>query len=80
MNDLRDAGLCPVPIYAGCHLCVPSAGDLAPPVHGREHPYPEIREMGFFADQHKFSSWVYAASADMLVRIFFSWSLFSHRP
>ena len=42
--------------------------------------YPEIAEMGFVGDQHKFSSWVYAvASANMLVWIVLSWSLFSHR-
>ena len=42
--------------------------------------YPEIAEMSFFADQHKFASWVYAvASANMLVWIVLSWSLFSHR-
>ena len=36
--------------------------------------------MGFFADQHKFASWVYAvASANMLVWMMLSWSLFSHR-
>ena len=42
--------------------------------------YPRISEMGFFGDQHKFSSWVYAiASANMLVWIVLSWSLFSYR-
>jgi hypothetical protein len=42
--------------------------------------YPEIGEMGFVRDQHKFSSWVYAvASANMLVWIVLSWSLFSYR-
>ena len=42
--------------------------------------YPEIEEMGFFGDQHKFSNWVYAvASANMLVWILLSWSLFSYR-
>jgi hypothetical protein len=42
--------------------------------------YPEIAEMGFFSDQHKFASWVYAvASANMLVWIVLSWSLFSRR-
>ena len=42
--------------------------------------YPRIRDMGFFGDQHKFSSWVYAvASANMLVWIVLSWSLFSRR-
>lgn len=42
--------------------------------------YPRLRDMGFFGDQHKFSSWVYAvASANMLVWIVLSWSLFSRR-
>lgn len=42
--------------------------------------YPELARMGFFTDQHKFSSWVYAvASANMLVWIVLSWSLFSRR-
>lgn len=42
--------------------------------------YPEIEEMGFFGDQHKFSNWVYAAaSANMLVWIVLAWSLFSYR-
>jgi hypothetical protein len=42
--------------------------------------YPEIEEMSFFGDQHKFSNWVYAvASANMLVWIALSWSLFSYR-
>ena len=42
--------------------------------------YPRISEMSFFGDQHKFSSWVYAiASANMLVWIVLSWSLFSYR-
>ena len=42
--------------------------------------YPEIEEMSFFGDQHKFSNWVYAvASANMLVWILLSWSLFSYR-
>ena len=36
--------------------------------------------MSFFGDQHKFASWVYAvASANMLVWIVLSWSLFSYR-
>ncbi|MDQ4063798.1 MAG: hypothetical protein M3122_07930 [Actinomycetota bacterium] len=42
--------------------------------------YPPIEEMGFFGDQHKFSSWVYAvASANMLVWIVLAWTLFSYR-
>ena len=42
--------------------------------------FPVIEEMGFFGDQHKFSSWVYAvASANMLVWVLLSWSLFSVR-
>lgn len=42
--------------------------------------YPEIAEMSFFADQHKFANWVYVvASANMAVWIALSWSLFSLR-
>ena len=42
--------------------------------------YPEIGRMGFFGDQHKFSTWVYAvASANMLVWVVLSWSVFSRR-
>ncbi len=42
--------------------------------------YPELPDMSFFGDQHKFASWVYAvASANMLVWIVLSWSLFSYR-
>ena len=42
--------------------------------------FPEISRMGFFGDQHKFSSWVYAvASANMLVWVVLSWSVFSRR-
>jgi hypothetical protein len=45
-----------------------------------DNDFPEISEMGFFGDQHKFASWVYAvASANMLVWIVLSWSVFSHR-
>ena len=40
--------------------------------------FPAIEEMGFFGDQHKFSSWVYAvASGNMLFWVTLSWSLFS---
>lgn len=42
--------------------------------------YPEIEEMSFFTDQHKFSNWVYAvASANMLFWIVLAWSLFTYR-
>ena len=42
--------------------------------------YPQVQEMSFFRDQHKFSSWVYAvASANMLVWVVLSWSLFSYQ-
>ena len=42
--------------------------------------FPPIEEMGFFGDQHKFSTWVYAvASGNMLFWIVLSWSLFSRR-
>jgi hypothetical protein len=46
----------------------------------QETYYPPIEEMDFFADQHKFASWVYAiASANMLVWIVLAWTLFSYR-
>lgn len=40
--------------------------------------YRPLGQMDFFADQHKFSDWVYlAASANMAFWILTSWSLFS---
>jgi hypothetical protein len=45
-----------------------------------ETDFPPIEEMGFFGDQHKFSTWVYAvASGNMLFWIVLSWSVFSRR-
>ena len=42
--------------------------------------FPEIEEMSFFTDQHKFSNWVYAvASANMLFWIVLAWTLFTYR-
>lgn len=42
--------------------------------------YPPLEEMDFYADQHKFASWVYAiASANMLFWIVLAWTLFSYR-
>ena len=111
MNDLRDMGRFPLPIYAGATgnvlltilltylLQGRREGALALPVWAggvifanvlpvillrtqmdENTNYPEIEEMGFFGDQHKFSNWVYAAaSANMLVWIVLSWSLFSYR-
>jgi hypothetical protein len=39
-------------------------------------PYPAIREMDFFRDQHKFSDWVYvAASADMAFWVLLIWTV-----
>lgn len=41
-----------------------------------ETPYPRLREMNFFTDQHKFSDWVYlAASADMAFWILLTWTV-----
>ena len=111
MDDLRDMGLFPLPIYAGATgnvlmtilltyllrgrrggpLVLPAwaggviSANLLPVVLLRSRMdentvYPEIGKMGFVGDQHKFSSWVYAvASANMLVWIVLSWSLFSYR-
>ena len=39
-------------------------------------PYPRLREMDFFRDQHKFSDWVYlAASADMAFWVLLAWTV-----
>ncbi len=46
----------------------------------RSTPFPTLREMNFFRDQHKFSPWVYvAASANMAFWILFGWACFSYR-
>jgi hypothetical protein len=111
MDDLRDMGRFPLPVYAGATSSVLLTIFLTYLLRGRSgHPltlpawagglisanvlpvvalrsrmdedtkFPAIEEMGFFGDQHKFSSWVYAvASANMLVWISLSWSLFSIR-
>jgi hypothetical protein len=111
MDELRDMGRFPLPIYVGATgnvlvtilltyllrgrgggpLTLPAwaggviSANLLPVVVLRSRmdentDYPEIGEMGFVGDQHKFSNWVYAvASANMLVWIVLSWSLFSYR-
>lgn len=111
MDDLRDMGRFPLPVYAGATGNVLFTILLTYLLRGRfERPltlpvwagvvicvnvlpvillrsrmdesthYPKIPEMGFFGDQHKFASWVYAvASANMLAWITLSWTLFSHR-
>lgn len=111
MDDLRDMGRFPVPIYVGATsnillticltyllkgrsegpLTLPAwavgiiSANVAPVVALRsgmdeETSFPPIEEMGFFGDQHKFSTWVYAvASANMLVWVVLSWSVFSRR-
>ena len=111
MDDLRDMGRFPLPVYAGATgnilltivltyllrgrrgepLALPAwaggiiSANVLPVVLLRSRMdenthYPEIEEMGFFGDQHKFSNWVYAvASANMLVWIVLSWGLFSYR-
>lgn len=111
MDDLRDMGNFPLPVYAGATANVLLTILLTYLIRGRRKEplvlptwagavlctnvlpvmvlrsrmdesthYPEISEMSFLGDQHKFSSWVYAvASANMLVWIVLSWSLFSHR-
>ncbi|HEX5850430.1 MAG TPA: hypothetical protein VFY59_14635 [Rubrobacter sp.] len=77
----RQEGPLVLPVWAGGVI----SANVIPVIHLRsrmdEHThYPEIAEMDFFADQHKFASWVYAvASANMLVWIVLSWSLFSLR-
>jgi len=111
MDDLRDMGRFPLPVYVGATgnilltivltylLRGRFSGPLALPVWAggiisanvlpvvalrtrmdESTRYPKIGEMGFFGDQHKFSTWVYAvASANMLVWVVLSWSLFSLR-
>ncbi len=110
MDDLRDMGRFPVPIYIGATsnilltvcltyllkgrfdgpLALPAwavgiiSANVLPVVALRsrmdeETRFPPIEETGFFGDQHKFSTWVYAvASGNMLFWILLSWSLFSH--
>ena len=111
MDDLRDMGRFPVPIYVGATGNVLMTIVLTYLVRGRYGgsrtlsrwgagvilanllpvillrsgmdegtSYPEIEEMDFFADQHKFSRWVYGvASANMLFWISLSWFVFSRR-
>ena len=44
-------------------------------------PYPRLREMNFFHDQHKFSDWVYvAASANMAFWVLTGWAVFAWYP
>ncbi len=44
-------------------------------------PYPPLREMNFFRDQHKFSDWVYvAASANMAFWVLTGWAVFAWYP
>lgn len=77
----RRKGPLVLPVWAAAVICM----NVLPVVLLRSRMddsthYPELSEMDFFADQHKFASWVYAiASANMLVWIVLSWSLFSHR-
>jgi hypothetical protein len=111
MDDLRDMGRFPVPVYVGATanilmticltyglrgrydspLTLPAwtvgivSANLLPVVALRSRmdegtSFPPIEEMGFFGDQHKFSSWVYAvASGNMMFWILLSWSVFSRR-
>ena len=111
MDDLRDMGRFPVPIYVGATGNVLMTIVLTYLVRGRytssgvlarwgggviaanllpvfllrsrmneETGYPEIEEMDFFDDQHKFARWVYVvASANMLFWISLSWLAFSRR-
>lgn len=111
MDDLRDMGRFPVPIYVGATGNILLTIVLTYLIRGRfpqgfvlpmwaagiiganvgsvvllrtgmdeRTPYPPIEQMDFFADQHKFSTWVYAvASANMLVWILLAWTLFSYR-
>lgn len=70
-----------LPLWAGAII----AANVTPVILLRrtldEHSsYPPIAETDFFADQHKFASWVYAvASANMLTWIVFAWIIFDLR-
>ena len=111
MDDLRDMGRFPVPIYMGATGNVLMTIILTYLVRGRYGAsrtlpkwgggvilanllpvlllrsrmdegtrFPEIEQMDFFNDQHKFARWVYAvASANMLFWISLSWIIFSRR-
>ena len=111
MDDLRDMGRFPVPIYMGATGNVLMTIILTYLVRGRYGAsrtlpkwgggvilanllpvlllrsrmdegtrFPEIEQMDFFNDQHKFARWVYAvASANMLFWISLSWMIFSRR-
>lgn len=111
MDELRDMGRFPVPIYMGATGNVLMTvvltyllrghyrgfralsrwgggvilANLLPVFvlrsrMGEETTYPEIEEMDFYSDQHKFSRWVYGvASANMLFWISLSWAVFSRR-
>ena len=111
MDDLRDMGRFPVPIYMGATGNVLMTIILTYLVRGRYGAsrtlpkwgggvilanllpvlllrsrmdegtrFPEIEQMDFFNDQHKFARWVYAvASANMLFWISISWMIFSRR-
>ena len=45
---------------------------------GPDTPYPTLRQMNFWRDQHKFSDWVYvAASANMAFWVLIGWAIFA---
>lgn len=111
MDDLRDMGRFPVPIYVGATGNILFTILLTYLIHKRYHErivmllwaggiisanvlpvmllrtqlddttqYPQIEHMDFFADQHKFASWVYAiASANMFFWVVLAWTMFSYR-
>lgn len=111
MDDLRDMGRFPVPIYGGATGNILFTIVVTYLLQGRykeryvmlawalgiigtnllpvallrlqmdEHTsYPPIEQMDFWADQHKFATWVYAiASANMFFWIVVAWTLFSYR-
>ena len=77
----RSGGPLTLPAWAAGIICA----NVVPVVALRSRmdedtSFPPIEEMGFFGDQHKFSSWVYAvASGNMLFWVVLSWSVFSRR-
>lgn len=69
------------PAFAGVWVALVLLLNLLPVVLLRltlraDTSYPELREMNFFRDQHKFSDWVYvAASANMAFWVLLCWTV-----
>jgi hypothetical protein len=69
------------PQMAGVWLALVLVANLLPVVLLRvtlrpDTPYPRLKDMDFFQDQHKFSDWVYvAASANMAFWVLLTWTI-----